>query len=447
MTNDTALTAQLIEIENILGIRHLRIEPGKVTILRGRNGAGKTSALESLRWIVGGGTDATILATGAESGRAVIVLNNGVEVSKRAKIGAKDALTVRVPDSGKISTPQQYLDRIHSALRANPIAFLDATDKDRADILASTLNLAIPIAAVEEIIGRKIDAPPLMGLEWLQSIRKAVYDARTESNGIRRRARDRVDELGKSAPATSDRYNPAALDAAKKMRITLERQYHETLAAAAATESRARETAQAAFESEKGVARAAYDTTIAIAQARLTDSLAAMSQTKDAATAHARESFGAQIEAAVAAVAKMEAAGKEAGRINNIRAMIANAAAEDADATAASLRADAQLAALDSLKERTLAALPISGLTIEDGKIYRDGVSFDRLNHGQQIEIAIQVATHAAGDLKLVCVDRLESLDTTRFAAFVAAAMQTDLQWIVSRVSDDESITVETIGE
>ena len=41
-----------IEVVNIMGIEQLKFVPGNVTIVSGRNGAGKTSVLEAIRSVL-----------------------------------------------------------------------------------------------------------------------------------------------------------------------------------------------------------------------------------------------------------------------------------------------------------------------------------------------------------------------------------------------------------
>ena len=49
-----------IQIRDILGCREMAMEPGKVTVISGSNGSGKTSAIEAFKSIIGGGNLANI---------------------------------------------------------------------------------------------------------------------------------------------------------------------------------------------------------------------------------------------------------------------------------------------------------------------------------------------------------------------------------------------------
>ena len=95
-----------------------------------------------------------------------------------------------------------------------------------------------------------------------------------------------------------------------------------------------------------------------------------------------------------------------------------------------------KLEAIGELRKRILANLPIPGVSVRDGQIYREEIPYDRLNTAQQIEIAVAVAKLRAKDLGIVCVDGLECLDEQSFLEFENAMKDTGLQVFVTRVTN-----------
>ena len=95
----------------------------------------------------------------------------------------------------------------------------------------------------------------------------------------------------------------------------------------------------------------------------------------------------------------------------------------------------AGLANLESYKSELLGALPITGLTVHDGEVYRDGIPFDRLNTAQQIEIAVELARLRAGKLGVICVDGMEALDPDRYAEFCRQMLASGLQMFLTRAT------------
>mgnify|MGYP001493802624 CR=1 FL=1 len=86
-------------------------------------------------------------------------------------------------------------------------------------------------------------------------------------------------------------------------------------------------------------------------------------------------------------------------------------------------------------------------LEVRDGEIFRNDVPFDRLNTAQQVEVAVEVAKLRAADLGVICVDRIECLDSASLEAFRKSALESGLQLFVTRVADHvdgEGFQIET---
>jgi hypothetical protein len=56
-------------------------------------------------------------------------------------------------------------------------------------------------------------------------------------------------------------------------------------------------------------------------------------------------------------------------------------------------------------------SLPVPGLGIEDGNITINGLPIKNLSTSEQLRVALDIARTTAGALKLICVDRFESMD------------------------------------
>jgi len=97
---------------------------------------------------------------------------------------------------------------------------------------------------------------------------------------------------------------------------------------------------------------------------------------------------------------------------------------------------------IDSLKNTMITQIPITGLTVIDGELFRNGILFDRLNTAQQIEIAIEVAKLRAGELGFVCVDGLEKFDKETFEIFKEEALKSGLQFIITKVNNEELLRI-----
>ena len=129
-----------------------------------------------------------------------------------------------------------------------------------------------------------------------------------------------------------------------------------------------------------------------------------------------------------------EASGRRKQTLDTIEALRVELGALQEEAA----RQTKALTDIEAYKAELLSGLPIPGVEVIDGEIYREGVQFDRLNTAQQVDIAVEIAKLRAADLGIVCVDRIECLDAASLEEFRRRALESGLQLFVTRVSDSE---------
>lgn len=101
-----------------------------------------------------------------------------------------------------------------------------------------------------------------------------------------------------------------------------------------------------------------------------------------------------------------------------------------------------KLKIIENIKEELLAGFPIKGLTVSDGDIYLDDINFDNVNEAERMRFALQVASLRKSELPLICVDGLEALDHKSFDLFCKEAEKTKMQFFVTRVNDDDRMSM-----
>ena len=454
-----------IVINSILGIDHLEIEPGAITQIYGENGAGKTSVLESIRAALSGGTDATILKSGAESGEVVLILDDGTTINRKV---TSDSSTISVthPEFGRISKPAQYLKKLSDALSLNPIDFLMAPGKSRAEqskYRVETLLQAIPMKVTTAQL-MFVPQVALQGvslddhaLEVIGKIQKAVYDLRTGVNRSITDKRASIRQMTETLPADAPEGDwkqslQVANDEYLKLQKSVAASVKEIDAEASESKKVAEKFCDAHIDGIKEELRAAIDKLKDEAQMKI-----------DAAgkTAEGRCTELEAVRLQKRAELESECLPKAADlkeRIGQAKAMIEQHAASEttrqhiaqwtreADAldSEANKLTDAHKR-LETLKASLLEKLPIEGLEVKDGDIFVGGVAFDRVNESKRIRLAIEIAKLRSGSLGLVAVDGLERMDAKTFAAFKKEAEKSKLQFVISRVSEGP-LTVETEG-
>lgn len=418
-----------VRIENILGIEYLEFAPGGFTEVTGANGSGKTSTIEALRAALRGGHDATLLRNGADKGEIVLVLDDGTQIKKAITADKTDVSILR--DEKKLSRPAEAIRALHDVLSVNPVEFLRAPEKSRVDALLQVMQIEvdkpyvlgnlIPMNSVSGTEGKE-------GLDWIEAVKKYVFDERT---GVNRAARDKegtINQLRATLPAEiADAPETDAGLLAKLNEIDAARDKELQRI------SNKLNVLKAAHDERVGALRAQIaeiEKQISAAGVELADmnSKAAGAQA-DARTEHAQARAGVQAQ-----VEQIEAAQKAHARFEQTRETIKRLGVELDELKAESVGMTAALEGLDAYKAELLANLPIPGLEVTEGKLYRNGIPFDRLNTAQQVEIAVEIAKLRAGEIGLICVDGLELLDPAHYDAFREHAEASGLQLIVSRV-------------
>jgi ABC-type cobalamin/Fe3+-siderophores transport system ATPase subunit len=430
-------TIARIKITNILGIDHLDVAAGKLTEFTGANGSGKTSALEAVRTALRGGHDATLLRAGQTQGEAVLILDDGTEITKRVT-PTKTDLQVVGADGKKQLKPAATLDALRDLLSVNPVEFINAPKKDRVEVLLSSMPLALDPERVKAAIAPlAIDVPKTHPLVALEAVRRAVFDERTGTNRAAKEKRATVNQLANTIPPTMPEAisvtaiteEIAKLDAAKDARLEAIRVKLAELTAENGAKCQDIRTIAAdrirEIEKQRDDAIALHATELADVKYR-----ADAAKTK-CVTEH---------EAATSALrAKVE----QASEIDKARARVEQTRKTVEEMTKATEELEAQaegqtkaLENLEAYKSELLASLPIPGLTVVDGEVYRGGIPFDRLNTAQQIEIAVELAKLRAGKLGVICVDGMEALNPERYEEFRRQVLASGLQMFVTRATD-----------
>lgn len=455
------MRATLIKISNLLGIQDLEFEPGTFTIVSGPNGSGKTSVLESIKSIMKGGEDATLLRHGSKAGEIVMVFDDETQVKKR--VTAKSTTLTVERDGAMVKSPQLFIRQLTDMFSVNPVDFLDAKPKDRLRVLLESLPLVSDAARLSEIVGFEVkDAPDQHALTRIDAIQKAVYDSRTGTNRAIRDKTVTISQLKQTLPPSDTDEDVGTADfgvlnglieTADRVRDAEIKRLSDKLATFKASSDGQISFQQAQIEEAKNTARDQIEA-IRNAERIAVDEANRLIEVQRDTYRDAERRAGLMREKALGIhtedvtpikmrIIALQTAAGEVARAAQTRETIRKMEADLDELQGDEARQTLALQGLEDYKAEMLNSLPITGLEVRDDAIYRDGVIFDRLNTAQQVEIAVEIAKLRAGELGIICVDGLENLDTAHFEAFEQQAIASGLQVIVSRVSD-ETFNVKT---
>lgn len=397
-----------LEAENVKRIKAVALTPSPtgLTLVGGNNNQGKTSVLDALAWALGG---ERFRPTAAQRDGAVapahlkVTLSNGVVVERKGK---NASLTVTDPTGRR--SGQQLLNAFVEPLALDLPRFMDASDKEKADILLRIIGVGSELQVKDLEI-------------------KSLYDKRTFTGQLAQQKKHFAEELI-SYPEAPDEPVSAS---------DLIRQQQDILARNGENQ---RLRAQYA-ELEQQVQQCVDELK------RTRERIATLQQLADELDAKHTKLFN-QRETARKTVsqlqdestAELEASIRDIEETNRkVRANLEKSRAEDEAAQYASeydrLTESIQQKRADRMALLNGADLPLPGLSVEDGVLTYKGKHWRDMSGSDQLRVAAAIVRRLNPDCGFVLLDKLEQMDMTTLQEFSAWLEAEGLQAIATRVS------------
>ena len=397
-----------LEAENVKRIKAVALTPSPtgLTLVGGNNNQGKTSVLDALAWALGG---ECFRPTAAQRDGAVapahlkVTLSNGVVVERKGK---NASLTVTDPTGRR--SGQQLLNAFVEPLALDLPRFMDASDKEKADILLRIIGIGA------ELHTRDLEI-------------KGLYDKRTFTGQLAAQKKHFAEEMI-SYPEAPDEPVSAS---------ELIRQQQDILARNGENQ---RLRAQYA-ELEQQVQQCVDELK------RTRERIATLQQLADELDAKHTKLFN-QRETARKTVsqlqdestAELEASIRDIEETNRkVRANLEKSRAEDEAAQYASeydrLTESIQQKRADRMALLNGADLPLPGLSVEDGVLTYNGKRWRDMSGSDQLRVAAAIVRRLNPDCGFVLLDKLEQMDMTTLQEFSAWLEAEGLQAIATRVS------------
>lgn len=368
---------------------------GQHGLIRGPNAAGKTSALNSLIFALGGKVEDKLgapMQRGADRCEVELGLTD-YTVTRVIETGKAPKLVVRDREDKKIAKPQTFLDSlVPSGLAFRPMDFKRYDARKQRELLLAAMG---------------------SNLEELERAAAEAYEARRDLNRDLRAVESEMATL-QVPEGTPDEM----VDTAKLVE-----------------ELRALDETRRAYDSYTARLGAAHDRAVALReevrtlQERLKHAEAELESVKankpEVIDEGARQAVQDHLETAAQtnrAVAAKERRDQLARRGEELRQAI-KVEQERLDAVEADKQARLREAAI------------VPGLEVREQGIYVDGIPFNDLNQEQQLEVGIAVALEQNPQLKTVLIDGAESIDLAHWRSLIATAEQRGLQIIATEVA------------
>ena len=403
-----SVTITALEAENVKHIKAVAFAPSPtgLTLVGGNNNQGKTSVLDALAWALGGDRfrpDAAQRDGAIAPAHLKVTLSNGVVVERKGK---NASLTVTDPTGRR--SGQQLLNAFVEPLALDLPRFMDASDKEKADILLRIIGVGTELHIKDMEI-------------------KGLYDKRTFTGQLAAQKKHFAEEMI-SYPEAPDEPVSAS---------ELIRQQQDILARNGENQ---RLRAQYA-ELEQQVQQCVDELK------RTRERIATLQQLADELDAKHTKLFN-QRETARKTVsqlqdestAELEASIRDIEETNRkVRANLEKSRAEDEAAQYASeydrLTESIQQKRAERMALLNGADLPLPGLSVEDGVLTYKGKHWRDISGSDQLRVAAAIVRRLNPDCGFVLLDKLEQMDMTTLQEFSAWLEAEGLQAIATRVS------------
>lgn len=397
-----------LEAENVKRIKAVALTPAPtgLTLVGGNNNQGKTSVLDALAWALGG---EKFRPNAAQRDDAVapahlrVTLSNGVVVERKGK---NSSLTVTDPTGRR--SGQQLLNAFVEPLALDLPRFMEASDKEKADILLRIIG-----------IGNELH---LRDMEI-----KSIYDKRTFTGQLAQQKKHFADELISYPDAPEQPLSASDLI----------RQQQDILARNGENQ-RLRQQAQELARQEQQCLDELKRTRERIAELeKLREELDTkhtklFNQRKNAEKTvdQLQDESTAELEASIQSI-------EETNR--KVRANLEKARAEDEAAKYAS-DYDKLTDAIEQKRKERLALLngadlPLPELSVEDGALTYKDKRWRDMSGSDQLRVAAAIVRRLNPDCGFVLLDKLEQMDMTTLEEFGRWLEAEGLQAIATRVS------------
>lgn len=468
-----------IKIKNLFGITEYEAG-GKSLELSGRNGVGKTSVIDAIKYALTNKSDRDyIVRKGATEGEILIETDNGIRINRKPRINQADYKSVK-QNGREVGSPETFLKDIFTTLQLNPVEFMEMDKKQQNATILDMIEYDWNLDTIKGWFGElpawvSYDQNILQVLHDIQSENGEYFQTRTDINRDIRNKKAFIEDIAATLPEgySVERWEKENVGEIYQQ-IERMRKENETIERANyLMESRDNKVRK--FEADREIQKAALETEFTNRSSQIDKDIVKMEEQIKALKAE-KDSLGSKkqdklevIEQTYKAnVAKYDAEIEEyreyAGKPkNDVSELLTKAETiekmksfineykrmKNLQTEVDSLIADSQSLTDKIEKARILpgeilenCTIPIKGLTVENGIPLINGLPVSNLSEGEKLDLCIDVAIQKPNGLQIILIDGVEKLATNLRQQLYQKCKDKGLQFIATRTTDDEDLTV-----
>lgn len=468
-----------IKIKNLFGIKEYEAG-GKSIELSGKNGTGKTSVIDAIRYALTNKSDRDyIVRNGETEGEILIETDNGLRIDRKPRTNQADYKSIK-QNGAEVASPEAFLRDIFTPLQLNPVEFMGMDKNKQNAIILDMIEYPWNLQTIKEWFGEipswvNYEQNILQILNDIQSEKGQYFINRQDINRDIRNKRAFIEDIAATIPAgyQLEKWETANTGEiyTKIERIRKENQQIER----AKMLKDSRDSKVRKFEADKEIAKAALDTEFSNRESqidkdilKLQEQIKALQVEKDGMAVKKQDKLAVIEQTYKANIAKFDAEVAEYEEYLNAETKDTTELQNEVDEIelmkahineykrmislqneVEGLVASSQALTDKIEKARTLpgeilanCVIPIKGLTVVNGIPLINGLPISNLSEGEKLDLCIDVAIQKPNGLQIILIDGVEKLATDLREQLYAKCKAKGLQFIATRTTDDEDLTV-----
>lgn len=468
-----------IYIKNLFGIKETELDGSSVEIT-GKNGTGKTSVIDAIRYALTNDSDRDyIVRNGENEGEILIETDTGLSINRKKRVQQADYKSIK--ENGQaIQKPESFLNKLFTPIQLNPVEFAGLPKQEQNRIILDLIEFDWDLNWIKEQFGEipegvNYEQNILQVLEQIQADDGVYFQRRQDLNREIRNNKAFIEDIAKDLPdhydaecwknydlggkyqhiakikdennkiqrakAFIDSYNNKirAYEAEKEISISAEEKaiaseregllssIERMKAEIKAAEEKCN-SLNSKLEDKKRIVEAEYDTKVA----KLDGDMQIAKKYSD------RETIDiSQLEAEVDNAAKMIKHLNEYDRMIDMQKRN-----EKLKKMSEELTDKIELARFlpgEILKD---AVLPVENLTVKDGIPLINGLPVSNLSDGEKLDLCVDIAISKPNALQIILIDGAEKLSDENRAHLYKKCKDKGLQFIATRTTNENELEV-----